>query len=291
MYAVKKTIAGDFIKVQNYTGNTERAKKSHQQKRAKKKNPTREEVKRYNKRMRAEKLQMAIIMNFTEGYFVTLRYSEGSHPNDYQTADTNLTKFLRCIKRECQRKAQVFRYIAITERGHEHGHLHHHVLVENMETANMMRRSWSNGEVNHKKIYGADNAYMELSEYMLKDATKEERIKGSSYHISRNLRQPTTKREIHTGTLDEEPTPDTGYEVLRESIRNGIYEPLGIKYQSYIQKRKIEPLERKKRGMDIRRNVALYQNTLSHDLKIKLEKTKRKAQRGINALLESIKGA
>lgn len=289
---MKKTIAGDYIKIQNYTGNTERAKKSHQQKRAKRKNPTREEVKRYNKRMRAEKLQMAIIMNFAdEGYFVTLRYSEDKHPNDYQTADTNLTKFLRCIKRECQRKDQVFRYIAITERGHEHGHLHHHVLVENMETANMMRRSWSNGEVNHGKIYGADNAYMKLSEYMLKDATKEERIKGSSYHISRNLKQPKTKREIHMGTLEEEPTPEKGYEVLRESIRNGIYEPLGIKYQSYIQKRKIDPSERQKRGIDIRRKVTLYHNTLSHDFKIAIEETKEKVQSGINAILESIKGA
>lgn len=291
MYAVKKTIAGDYIKIQNYTGNVERARKSHQQKRAKRKNPTREDVKRYNKRMRAEKLQMDIIMNFTEGYFVTLRYSESSHPKDYQDADNTLMKFLRCVKRECQRKDQVFRYIAITERGHEHGHLHHHVLVENLETANIMRRSWSRGEVNHKKIYGADNAYMELSEYMLKDATKEERIKGSSYHISRNLRQPTTKREIHTGTLEDDPTPEKGYEVLRESIRNGFYEPLGIKYQSYIQKRKLDPSERQNEGMRKKRSITVYKNTLRHDFMESLKRATGTAKKGIAGLLRKDKGA
>ena len=288
---MKKTIAGDYIKIQNYTGNIERARKSHQQERAKKKNPTSEEVKRYNKRMRAEKLQMLIILNFKDGYFITLEYSKDNQPTDYKTADNAMMRFLRSIKRERKRKDQDFKYISITERGHKGAHLHHHVLVDSLEMANMLRGSWDYGNTNIKKIYGADNAFMELSEYMLKDETKEENPNGNSYHASRNLKQPTIEREIHHGTWKEKPEPQKGYEIISESVLNGFYEPLGIKYQSYIQKRKIEPSERQQERKKIKRNITVYKNTMWHGYKQKLESLKGTAINGISAIVKSIKGA
>lgn len=284
MYAVKRTIAGDYIKIQNYTGNIERARKSHQQERAKKKNPTSEEVKRYNKRMRAEKLQMLIILNFKDGYFITLEYSKDNQPTDYKTADDSMMQFLRGIKRECRRKDQDFRYIGITERGHKGAHLHHHVLVSSLEHANRMRKGWKHGNVNIKKVYGSENAFIELAEYMLKDDTKEEHQNGSSYHASRNLKQPIIKREIHQGTWKEEPKPENGYEILSESVRNGFYEPLGIKYQSYIQKRKIDPSERKKQHEEIRQNITVYKNTMWHGCREKIKRATRTAINSISRL-------
>lgn len=281
---MKKTIAGDYVKIQNCTMNIEGCRKSHQQKRAKKKNPTSEEVKRYNKRMRAEKLQMLIILNFSDGYFVTLEYRTDNQPTDYKTADDTMMQFFRGIKRECRRKDQDFRYIAITERGHKKGHLHHHVLVNSLESANKLRKGWKHGNVNIKHIYGRSNAFLELAEYMLKDDTKEEHPNGSSYHASRNLKQPTIEREIRQGTWKEEPTPEKGYEILTESVRNGFYEPLGIKYQSYMQKRKIEPSERQKTGNEIKRNITVYKNTMWHGCREKLKRATKKAINSISRL-------
>ena len=281
---MKRIIAGDYVFTKQYTGNPEKAMKSHQQTRAKKKNPTRDEVKRYNRRMRVERLQTLIILNFKGGFVLTLEYGEDSQPQDYKSADNTMMQFLRGIKRELRNKSKDFKYISVTERGHEREHLHHHVLVDSQETADLLRRKWNHGNVHVKKTHGEDNAYLALAEYLLKDDTKEEKPKGSSYHASRNLKQPTIERELHAGAWREEPAPEQGFEILTESVRNGFYEPLGIRYRSYTQKRKIDPSERQKEGIKIRRGVALFKNTLKHDYKKKLER----AANGIKSLFNAV---
>lgn len=233
---MKKTIAGDYIKVQNYTPQSLAA---HRKPRAKRANETLDAVKRYNQKMKVEKLQMLIILNFKAGYLITLKYRKGSSPQTYQDADKQLMKTLKSIKRKHPNE---FKYIAVTERGEEKHGLHHHVLVSSIEYALEVGNAW-NGYHDYKQLYD-EGAYKNLAEYLVKQDTKEEKTKGSStYHVSRNLKKPSIEYQLVNDTWDDAPTPPEGYDMIPESLQNGFNEFIGMKYQSYMLKRKTSPSE------------------------------------------------
>lgn len=239
MYVMKKTIAGDYIKIQKYTPHNLAA---HRKPRGKRANETSTAVKNYNQRLRAEKLQMLIILNFKNGYLVTLEYHKGSSPQSYQAADKLLMKTLKAIKRK---HADDFKYIAITERGTETHGLHHHVIVSSIDAALELGSAWD-GYHDYKQLYD-EGAYKNLAEYLTKQETKEEKPRGgSAYHASRNLAKPSIEYQIVNDTWDEKPTPPEGYEMIPESLKNGFNDVIGIKYQSYMLKRQISPPEHQK---------------------------------------------
>lgn len=255
---MKKTIAGDYTKIQNYTPHNILA---HKRKRRKKVQETAAAVKQYNDKMRAEKLQMIIILNFKGGYLVTLKYSQGSRDLTYKAADDTLMKTLRSIKREYRKTGQEFKYIAVTERGKRCSGVHHHVLVDSMECAAKLARSWK-GYTNIEPLE-EEGAFKDLAAYICKSDTKEELPKGkSAYHASRNLKQPIIEYSLEPDTWQENPEPPKGYEIVPNSLVNGFNEMIGIKYQSYMLKRQKDPKERQMDHNMKRQRGTLLGNTL-----------------------------
>lgn len=237
MYLMKLTIADDLLKVQNYTPYRVQEKGTP---RKKKENPTSEAVKRNNHNMRADKLQMLLYLNFRHGYTVILEYFQGSSPESYQEADKLMMQTLKRIRRT----HKDFKYIATTERGAADNNLHHHVIVESLEAAKLIKDTWEGYTPEPRQLYQNKNAFKTLAGYLIKQETKEERPKGfPSYHASRNLRKPIVEYRVMDEPWKEEPEPLEGYEVIPGTIRNGFNECVGVKYQSYMLKRKIEPLE------------------------------------------------
>ncbi len=260
MHFMKITEAGEYTRIQNYTmHNTE----SHRRKRGKRQNKTADCVKRYNHKMKVDKLQYLIMLNFTRGYFVTLKYFQDKHPDTYKAADKTMMDLVKGIKRECKQRGKAFKYIAVTERGRLNNALHHHIIVNSYGMVRELIGRWNeHGYIDIEPIEEDESAYRYLAEYICKDATKEELQSGkSSYHISRNLEQPKVTITISTEAWEESPKAPEGYKVLPDTVVNGFNESVGIKYQSYMIRRKREPKEHKEEQEAHRRNRIQLGNT------------------------------
>lgn len=243
MYVNKVQIAGDYVLVSNYTA---RGFGAPHHKRRQKLKDTPKAMADYNRKMRAEKLQLLIIQNFDCGYHITLDYPKDARPETYEEAEKNLKKFLYAMSRKVK-KIKPFKYIAITERGKRREALHHHMIIEGDPF--LLREStrlWGN-HIKISQMY-EDGAYKELAEYFTKIETKEEQIKGrSKYHRSRNLKEPEVKTRIVAGGIPSEPLVPKQYDLIRDSEVSGFNEHIGIRFQKYMVKKKPKPPEKPKK--------------------------------------------
>ena len=210
MYINKVQIAGDYVLVSNYTHRGFGA--PHRKRRPK----TRESTKAmsdYNRKKRAEKLQLLMILNFDCGYHITLDYPKDQRPETYEEAEENLKRFLYAMSRKV-RQIKPFKYIAITERGKKREALHHHMVIEGDPfLLREITRLWGN-HIKISQMY-EEGAYEDLAEYFAKIETKEEQTKGKSkYHRSRNLKKPTERSRIVAGKLKDEPVVPKGYDLI-----------------------------------------------------------------------------
>lgn len=279
---MKLTKAADLIKVQNYTPHRARAKG---EKRAKRENPTIDAVKQYNQRLRAEKLQMLIYLNFRHGYVVILEYSEGKRPQTYQDADKAMMQTLKRIKRT----DKDFKYIATTERGEKNHNLHHHVVVESLEKARELCKAWNGYTPEPMQLYTQDD-FERLAYYLAKQDTKEEKPKGCpTYHASRKLEQPEIELLLIDEPWKDEPEPPEGYEnyeIIPQSIVNGFNEYIGIKYQSYMLKRKTDPSERQKEHTR-RKRERVQKRNIYHPIQRAIKEVTKAAVIGVKMGLSS----
>lgn len=240
MYVNKVQIAGDYVLVSNYTHRGFGA--PHRKRRPK----TRESTKAmsdYNRKKRAEKLQLLMILNFDCGYHITLDYPKDQRPETYEEAEKNLKRFLYAMSRKV-RQIKPFKYIAITERGKVREALHHHMVIEGDPfLLREITRLWGN-HIKISQMY-EEGAYEDLAEYFAKIETKEEATKGrSKYHRSRNLKKPTERSRIVAGKLKDDPVVPKGYDLMEDTVRGGFNEYVGIRYQKYMIKK--QPLKTKK---------------------------------------------
>ena len=234
MYVNKVQIAGDYVLVSNYTHRGFGA--PHRKRRPK----TRESTKAmsdYNRKKRAEKLQLLMILNFDCGYHITLDYPKDQRPETYEEAEKNLKRFLYAMSRKV-RQIKPFKYIAITERGKVREALHHHMVIEGDPfLLREITRLWGN-HIKISQMY-EEGAYEDLAEYFAKIETKEEATKGrSKYHRSRNLKKPTERSRIVAGKLKDDPVVPKGYDLMEDTVRGGFNEYVGIRYQKYMIRKK-----------------------------------------------------
>ena len=234
MYINKLLIAGEYVLVKNYTP---RFFGAPGRKRREKRMETPKAMAKYNNQKRAEKLQLLMLLNFDEGYHITLDYPKDGRPESYKEAEENLTKTLYKITRKLRRKGKKFKYIAITERGRKREALHHHLIIE---SDHIVLQELSDVWGNHLKLSQMyeEGAYKNLAEYFCKIETKEEQKKGKSkYHRSRNLKEPQAKSQIIAGPLKDELYIPKGYELVPESASSGFNDFAGIRYQKYMIKK------------------------------------------------------
>ena len=231
MYVEKIIKARDKVLVKRYSARLFGAPNESRIKRLRK---TPKAMEKYNQHQRAEKLQMLMILNFDKGFHVILDYPKDNRPKSYEEAEANLKKALYKISRRFKSQGKQFKYIAITERGKRAAALHHHMIVEGAsEVVEELVRTWGQ----HIKVNAMydEGLYKDLAEYFCKVETKEEQEKGKSkYHRSRNLKEPVTKSRIRPGTFKNDPEVPEGYRLVEHSLKNGVNEIVGIKYQRYM---------------------------------------------------------
>lgn len=231
MHIRKVSRAGDYALIQNYAALQYGAPG---QKRRKKTKETKEAQQKNNLKVKAEKLQLLILANFREGQHIILRYEKGNDRCTYREAEERLQRFLRRVRREANKEGKEFRYIAITERGKRKEVLHHHMIVEDDPIIiELIKKHWGRNIV-QAPMYD-DGAYEKLAEYFVKAETKEENEKGrAKYHRSRNLREPDVTRTFTNQKWSDEPRIPEGWELVPDSLFNGINKTLGLKYQRYM---------------------------------------------------------
>lgn len=204
-----------------------------------KKKKTPEQIKKQNETNRAKKIQRLILANFIEGdWHLVLKYKPGTRPDTYQAAQEKMKKFLIRMRTEYKKRGYEFKYIAVTERGKKGQALHHHLIIENivsadLNTVDMVKKLWK-GIINLTDLY-EDGDYEKLAAYIVKAETKEEEEQGkATYSRSRNLIIPRPKKRMvkrQRWALD--PKPKAGWYIVKDSVVNGVNPITGYPYQYY----------------------------------------------------------
>ena len=210
--------------------------------RKKKRKRTPEEIQRQNETNKWKKLQRIILANFKEGdWHLILKYRKEERPEEYARAKKQREKFLRDVRKAFKEAGVVFKWIAITERGKKEQVLHHHMIIQDIATAELntvqlVKKFWKYGHVQFVSLY-EDGEYEKLAQYIVKAETKEEK-KWASYSRSRNMVVPEAKREVkYCKKWRLEPQAPEGWYVVKESVVNGINPFNERPYQYYTIKK------------------------------------------------------
>lgn len=211
-------------------------------KRAKKRKPTPEEMKRQNETNRWRNLQRIILANFGAGdWHLILKYRKGEAPEDYKEAEAQRRRFTGKMRDALRKAGKKFKWIAVTERGKKGQVLHHHLIIEDIhagetDTVRLVKKYWTYGNAFFVSLY-EDGEYEKLAEYIVKAETKEE-CGWCTYSRSRNLVIPQPKRKVMRMRIwKKEPAAPKGWYVIKDSIINGVNPFTDRPYQYYTMRR------------------------------------------------------
>lgn len=205
--------------------------------REKRKVPTPEEMEKINERNAVNKLRRKIYANFEPGdLFLTLTYKREQRPTPEEAAK-ELKRYIARIRSIYRRNGQELRYIVVTE--HTDKAIHHHIILNDLPDGaggKLAAGQWKRGGVNCKYLY-ENGQYELLASYLIKETGKNFRKPGNPekcrYSCSRNLVEPKkVTRQLKRDDWPEEPRIPKGYELVKESLHNGINK-LGYRYQYY----------------------------------------------------------
>lgn len=194
---------------------------NHTGKRNKRKNPTPEEVQKYNDLSSERNLRRLINHNFGDGdgHF-TLTYKDAP---EQERAQKDLENFIKRLRRKFAKDNKELKYVAVTE--YENKRIHHHIVI-NTADARLIDKTWTKG---HTRLSLLDDSgdYSLLANYLIKETQKtfrrEENVKKRRYSASRNLERPEViRRRVSAGKIYDEPEATEGYQIIKDSIQ--IYE-------------------------------------------------------------------
>ena len=245
---VSTRLTSDMIEVKEYAAGGYGAPGKR---RRKKKNISPEIKEKHNALARERRLQNLILLNFSEGWNITLRYRKDNQPKDYEEAKHRCMLFRKSLREELKKYGITFKYIVVTEKGSKAGHFHHHLIVEGLwdegiDIRDFVAAKWEKyGTTYNSKLHDEGN-YKQLAEYLAKSKTKEDRKKTDEgknipiYQVSRNLKWPEViSKETYYGDMHEPEAPK-GWFVDTESLISGINPYTGKKYQRYYIKSTLE---------------------------------------------------
>lgn len=204
--------------------------------RERKRKRTPAEIKAQNERNKRRKVQRLIMANFGEGdLHVTLTYRKEERPETAEMANALRAKFLSELRKGFKKAGVELKYIGVTEIG-SRGAAHHHIIVNNpegMDVIKLIQKSWKHGHAYYSALY-EDGEFEQLADYLLKG----ESDKGASYTRSRNLKIPEPKRElVRSKRWKDPPTVPKGWEIIKETVFNGVNPVTGYPYQRYMMRR------------------------------------------------------
>lgn len=231
-YRTKRSVPG-FIFISN---SYHQRKYIRGQPREPKRERTPEEMEKQNARNRATQCQLLILANFRNGFHITLTYPKEERPPDVETAKRILRSFHSRMKRRYQAAGLEYKWLLVTEIG-ARGAIHHHLVIEDIQigsfsTVKAVRECWNGGKY-ITPMY-EEGEYRALSEYLVKKESKEE-IKGCKLTHSRNLIMPKTTRKKRRGnSWLADPRIPKGWELVKDSLYNGVNAYTGLPYQQYL---------------------------------------------------------
>ena len=217
---------------------------------------TKDEMEKQNARNRAIHTQLLILGNFKNGWHMTLTYKKEDRPPDIESAKKILKNFLARVGRRYKKAGFEFKWLYVTEIG-SHGAIHHHLIIEDIQEGSFssqraVRDCWEGG-LYFTPMY-EDGEYQALSEYLVKKESKE-KITGCKVTHSRNLIMPKVTRKKKKGfTWLPEPRVPTGWELIKDSLHNGINAFTGLPCQQYLL------IESRKGGRDAGKDLCIHHN-------------------------------
>ena len=214
-------------------------------KREPKKKATPEEVERHNHWKRCRDLRRIIELNFEGGdWHVTLTCEKDKRPTK-EEAPKVIRKFLAKLRQEYKKQGWELKYVISCEIG-DRGAVHWHMVCNNehnemTDSAKLIRENWPRGRPYFSNM-DATGEYERLAKYMVKQASKRiergETVEKMSYSRSRNLKKPVERRErIRANAWRKDPKIPEGWELVEDSLVNGISEVTGLPWQQYVIRR------------------------------------------------------
>lgn len=218
MYKRFTTIAGRTI----ITRCTDSSRIKTNKQRKPRMNPTPEAVAKVNAMNRIRDLTAKLNANFRPGdLWITLSYPEKV---PMEEAMRNLERFKRNLRGMCRRRGIPFRLIEATGIGKVKGKPHHHIVLNQEITRDMILKQWPEAQV-HMNVLWKDGNYSRVAKYMLLNATQSKDARGKNsrgFRCSRSIVTPPTREESMKRELVADPDdlePRTGYYIDRDSIR------------------------------------------------------------------------
>lgn len=239
MYVKKEIAVNDKIEIEKYYDGRYGAPGMP---REKKKKVTPAEMARQNFWQRYQHLRRLMEINFAGGdLHVTLTCRIEDRPTKEEAPEV-IRQFRDKMVRDYKKQGWECKYIITCEIG-SRGAVHWHMILNNKKsnkdcTWDIIRRHWKKGRPNMVPL-DENREYGELARYIVKETAKrmenEQTIEKLSYIISRNLEKPVEKKSKKDAKKwTNPPRPPKGYEIVKDSVVNGINKFTGYPYQKYV---------------------------------------------------------
>lgn len=239
-YVKKTVIAGKTTEIKLYHTGKQRPKGEP---RRKKRNPTTDEMKEVNYKNAEDKLRWLMCENFIGGedLHIILKYNgKKNHVVTAEEMEADIKRFNRLMRAEFQKIGKEYKYIYVYGIGKRKSR-HFHMVLNYMDIR-IIQKCWdkaakNSGQVTPELMY-KDGDFSRLAWYFIEHSkiTFESLQKwtGQRYHPSRNLRQPTIKREkvVRSSTFRNFPKVPKGYELIDKYVKDG-FDIFGYRYFEY----------------------------------------------------------
>lgn len=210
--------------------------------------PSKEAVKKSNKRQAVKKLRRLLNANFKDGEdcLITCTFRPEDRPQTYQELLKVAQLFIRRLRKEYKTYNYPLKYIYVLEKGPgkkgdgSDGAVHIHMVVS-WNHAMIFARCWKWGYPPKVEILGSDGQYAKIAEYFMKYSNKTEKTLeeqgekiGKAYYPSKNLIRPEpVKRVVQAERFKETPRVPKGYRLDKDSERSGLSELTGMPFYGY----------------------------------------------------------
>lgn len=183
-YRETKYYCGDFLDVDIYPVFKKQNTRSGKYK------PTTELQAKLNTNNSVKRLERLLHCNFTTtDYALHLTYADDKLPPDAETAQKDVQKFLRRIRRWYKLQGKELKYICVTEKGKRSERVHHHLVLTGGVDRSELESYWRLGYANTKRLQFTKNGVAGLANYITKQPLLFKR-----WSASRNLIKPTVRK-------------------------------------------------------------------------------------------------
>lgn len=215
-------------------------------KRAKRAKPTSEQKERYNIRKTIERLFHLLLCNFIPGdYHLVFTYPRGT-VQSIAEAKKKFSDFLGLYRKYCKEHGYKCKYVYNTEIGGS-GALHHHCIMPCHKDIEFIEELWAQaggGKIQSRSKLWANYDWYGLAEYFV-DKTKGGKLPDTHipnerrYVPSKGLIKPITRVRRVESLRWYKPKASQGYELIPDSIREGVDELKGGNFIKYAMRRLI----------------------------------------------------